>query len=315
MRRQALTYADRRQEECMRQIRRIYGDALETALKKQKRFFDKIEAIENGKYKPPQYYVQRGTVKKWRQGFVREALRQEQVIQGIMNVLNKAGDEAAALMTPYMVDIYRYNRAETVRLITDGMGKEYGVTPNFAMYDPKQVRALLADTQPPFSKIAYKNMGKNLVVRNRLQSEFAQAVILGEGVKKMRQRVQKCTGQLIWQARRVARTEFTRVQAQARYETAQEAFEMGVNVYNEWTPRLVNTRDTHEEMNGQKRMPGEPFESPSGALLMYPGDPSAPAAEVINCQCQLTTRVMRPNERLVGGEVVKALPSSERTAK
>ena len=56
-------------------------------------------------------------------------------------------------------------------------------------------------------------------------------------------------------------------------------------------------------------MPGEPFESPSGALLMYPVDPSAPAAEVINCQCQLTTRVMRPNERLVDGKVVQGLPS------
>lgn len=308
MKRDALWLGDRREEELLQEIRRIYTDALHTALEKQKRFFKKIEDIESGKYKPPQYYVQRGTVKKWRQGFVREALRQEQVIQGIMNVLNKAGKEASALMTPYLVDIYRYNREETVRMLQGEIQEGYGITPNFAMYDPRKIRILLEEKQPPFSKIAYKNMGKNIAVRHRLQSEFAQAVILGEGIVKMRRRVAKCTGQLIWQARRVARTERTRIQGQARWETAQEASDMGIGIYNEWIARMVNTRDTHAAMNGQKRMQGEPFQSPSGALLMYPGDPSAPPEEVINCQCQITSRVLLPGEKLVDEKVVKGLP-------
>lgn len=314
--RNALWLGDRREEELLKEIRTIYGRALETALKKQQRFFKKIEDIESGKYKPPQYYVQRGTVKKWRQGFVREALRQEQVIQGIMNVLNKAGKEASALMTPYLADIYRYNRDETVRILQGEVQDGYGITPNFAMYDPRQIRILLEEKQPPFSKIAYKNMGKNLAVRNRLQREFAQAIILGEGAVKMRRRVQKCTGQLIWQARRVARTERTRIQAQARYEAAQEAADMGIGIYNEWIARMVNTRDTHAAMNGQKRMQGEPFQSPSGALLMYPGDPtSALPEEVINCQCQITTRVLLPGEKLVDEKVVKGLPDGENGGK
>ena len=307
----ALTQGDRREAELMAEIRRIYGDALQTALEKQKRFFKKIEDIESGKYKPPQYYVQRGTVAKWRQGFVREALRQEQVIQGIMNVLNKAGKEASGLMTPYLADIYRYNREETVRLLSDAAVAEYGITPNFAMYDPKEIRILLTENQSPFSKIAYKNMGKNLAVRNRLKREFAKSIILGESAKKMRQRVSKCTGQLIWQAKRVAQTERTRVQSQARYETALEAREMGVGVYNEWHARFINTRDTHAAMDGQRRMLDDPFQSPSGALLMYPGDPTAPPEEVINCYCQITTRVLLPGEKLVGGEVIKGLPSGD----
>lgn len=304
----ALTLSDRREEELIREIRRIYTGALQTALEKQKRFFQKIEDIESGKYKPPQYYVQRGTVAKWRQGFVREALRQEQVIQGIMNVLNKAGKEASTLMTPYLSDIYRYNREETVRLLQEQVQDGYGVTPNFAMYDTRQIKVLLTENQSPFSKIAYKNMGKNVAIRRRLQREFAQAIILGEGAVKMRRRVAKCTGQMIWQARRVARTERTRIQSQARYMAAQEATDMGIGIYNEWTARMVNTRDTHEAMDGQKRMQGEPFNSPSGALLMYPGDPAAPAEEVINCQCQITSRVLLPGEKLVDGNVIKGLP-------
>jgi hypothetical protein len=38
-------------------------------------------------------------------------------------------------------------------------------------------------------------------------------------------------------------------------------------------------------MDGQERGLNEPFDSPSGAQLMYPGDPDAPAEEVINCRC------------------------------
>ena len=304
----ALMLGDRREQELMAEITRIYSGALEKALVKQQRFFKKIEDIESGKYKPPQYYVQRNEVARWRQGFVREALRQEQVIQHIMKVLNAAGKESAALMVPFLVDIYRYNRAETVDIVT-AAAQKMGVVPNFALYDVRKIKILLLDGQSPFSKIAYKNMGKNLIVRNRLQREFAQAIILGESPEKMRRRVQAVTKQCIWQARRVAQTERTRVQGQAKMESSMEAEEMGINVYNEWIARMRNTRDTHAALNGQKRLPGEPFESPSGALLRYPGDPSAPPEEVINCYCQLRTRVMMPGDRLVGGEVIKGLPS------
>jgi hypothetical protein len=55
-------------------------------------------------------------------------------------------------------------------------------------------------------------------------------------------------------------------------------------------------RDTHGSMNGQIRGAKEPFLSPSGAKLMYPGDRSAPAAEVINCRCVPLIRIKEPHE-------------------
>ncbi|MDB5724627.1 MAG: putative head morphosis protein, partial [Novosphingobium sp.] len=44
-------------------------------------------------------------------------------------------------------------------------------------------------------------------------------------------------------------------------------------------------RDTHRGMNHQTVGQNESFVSPSGARLRYPGDPLAPAAEIINCRC------------------------------
>ncbi|MBY0298997.1 MAG: phage head morphogenesis protein [Methylobacterium sp.] len=50
-------------------------------------------------------------------------------------------------------------------------------------------------------------------------------------------------------------------------------------------------RDTHRQMNGQTVRRGQPFVSPSGARLRYPGDPRAPASEIINCRCWREVRV------------------------
>lgn len=50
-------------------------------------------------------------------------------------------------------------------------------------------------------------------------------------------------------------------------------------------------RHTHAAMEGQEVGLDEPFLSPSGAQIMYPGDPNAPADEVINCRCVVETRI------------------------
>jgi hypothetical protein len=44
-------------------------------------------------------------------------------------------------------------------------------------------------------------------------------------------------------------------------------------------------RDTHVAMDGQVVQVDAPFISPSGARLMFPGDPNGPPEEVINCRC------------------------------
>lgn len=44
-------------------------------------------------------------------------------------------------------------------------------------------------------------------------------------------------------------------------------------------------RDTHKTMDGQVRPYGQDFTTGAGVALAYPGDPSGPAAETINCRC------------------------------
>lgn len=67
---------------------------------------------------------------------------------------------------------------------------------------------------------------------------------------------------------------------------------MGLTIVNEWSTRMVNSRDSHAALDGEKKPQGEPFHTIWGNDLLYPGDPSAPAREVINCHCVLVPDVV-----------------------
>ena len=290
----AIERSDAIEQATMTRVVEIYTGALRKALKSKKAFLQKIADVDSGKIKPPQYYVDRGEVDKWREGFVRELMRQNKVIDGIMEQLNAAGAEAAALIRDSMVDIYNANRQEATETLTLEAG-QMGVYATFAQYDKRQIAVLLQEQQSPFSKLAYENMGQNPAIRRRLQNELAQATILGESQRDIIKRIRKVTGQTVAQARRVAQTERTRVQSQARWQAGNEAEQMGLRVYNIWRTRMVRSRESHIALNGKAAMQGERF---PGSVLRYPGDPDGRAADVINCHCVLEPHILRRGYRV-----------------
>lgn len=299
------------EEQAMLRVREIYTAALRRALKKKKAFLQIVEAVRTGKKKPPAFYVNQGeeAVEKWKQGFLRELIRQERVIEDIIAELKAAGVEAADVIRGSMADIYQTNRAEAVQVISAAAGQA-GVNMSFAQFDNRQIAVILQENESPMSKIAYNNLGDNPAIRRALQNELAQSAILGEGQQKLIQRIKRVAlYDEIWQAKRVAQTERTRVQSEARWMAGEEAKAAGVGVYNTWSCAMIaphktkhgwskGSRETHIKIDGRKRMQGESFADSTDYLLRFPGDPSAPAREVINCHCVLVPDVLLPGETL-----------------
>lgn len=65
-------------------------------------------------------------------------------------------------------------------------------------------------------------------------------------------------------------------------------------IEKEWDSTGDNrVRESHREMDGQKRGFNDPFNAPSGAQLMFPHDTSlgAPAKETIRCRCYYAVRI------------------------
>jgi len=107
-------------------------------------------------------------------------------------------------------------------------------------------------------------------------------------------------------ARRIARTETT-----AAFNAGAESAYVEVGLTAKiWvaTPDDA-TRDTHLDAHGQCVGVGERF-SVGSSLMMFPGDPSGPAEEVINCRCTTVAamscdelaRISGPANRVIDGE-------------
>ena len=89
-----------------------------------------------------------------------------------------------------------------------------------------------------------------------------------------------------FQSERLVRTEAT---AAANFATSQSAATIfpPEQMQKEWIASFDDrTRSTHSEADGQIVMANDTF-FVGGSQMMFPGDPSAPAAEVINCRCSI----------------------------
>lgn len=141
---------------------------------------------------------------------------------------------------------------------------------------------------------------RNYLTRGRRDRRFDKTVIkaIETGQRIPAETVQSMTGR--YSARLVqlrgeviARTEGLPAIKAAKREAYQQLVDAGrvdaQSLVRTWhTIRDGRERDTHGAMNGQAvRGLDEPFRSPNGAMLRYPGDSSlgAGASETVSCRC------------------------------
>lgn len=290
----ALMASDALEKDLQKRIAEVYGDALKRAVRNNRLFLTNVKKLDARAAELEKGGWSSEKIEKWRKEEVLRLLRQQRLVQNITDEMNRAGIEIAPEIKSRMAEVYKVNSDMTYQRIN---GK---INADFALIPKKQIPIILDDAQPAFSKIAYRHLGQNKTIRAALQREMAQAAILGESQEKIIKRIQKVTGQAEYQARRVAQTERNRVQSQARADALHEAAQAGVIVTKKWSARMRNTRDSHAALNGVEIPENEKFRTIWGNELRYPGDPEAPAAEVINCHCVLIPDVKMPPENSAG---------------
>ena len=121
----------------------------------------------------------------------------------------------------------------------------------------------------------------------RAQASLRQGLADGETVEQIGRRLEADLQVSTSRARTIARTEGA---------AAMNAGTMtGVRALGPYAPRITvwvaamdsRTRDSHYLADGQRRIVSKAFDV-GGAKLKYPGDPTGPAGEVVNCRCTLT---------------------------
>ena len=288
----ALRASDELEKAIIQRIEQAYGKAALRSVRDLQGFFAEAKALE-AKTPPSAFRTQKQQA-QWRQRQMQKLLQKYQVESTVAKALRATGAALVPLVWDFLARVYQANARyvqETVRVKPK--------SDSFRTQQQREILATLQRAQAPFSKIAFKNLEQAPALIRRLQSEMRQAIMQGEGVEKLAKRIEAVMQNGAYNARRIAQTERTRVQSQARYEQMLKLSESGVPLKKKWLARMDNrTRDTHARLNGAV----EDLRTPFANGLLYPGDPKGPAKEVINCRCVLNV--------VVG--TAKALPAAQK---
>lgn len=157
---------------------------------------------------------------------------------------------------------------------------------NFSILDTKEIKGAILN---PLDNVGFIQREKNnmAVLINNLNSEIARGIIQGQGYKQIANNVNDRMNIGYNNSLRIVRTESHRVTEKATMDRVEEAKDKGVNIKKKWlATRGERTREAHSNANGQVREVNEAFDV-GGEKLMYPGDPSGSAGNVIHCRCTM----------------------------
>ena len=117
----------------------------------------------------------------------------------------------------------------------------------------------------------------------QLQKEFNKSIAEGETIKQLSDRIKGKYDEISeGRATVIARTE-TQVANQTGKFSAYKKANIPTKIWV-WAPGVKGgVRDWHMAMDGEER----PIDQPFSNGLMFPGDPSGGAEEVVNCQCSI----------------------------
>lgn len=144
---------------------------------------------------------------------------------------------------------------------------------------------------------------RNYLTRGRRDKRFDRTVVkaINEGRAVTSAEVDKMVGRysdglLQLRGEMLARTETMTALGTSRDHAIRQQIDGGKllvdDVHKVWrTAGDSRVRHTHRALSRQSVGVDDVFVSPSGAVLRYPGDPQAPASEIIGCRCHVQYRI------------------------
>ena len=161
-----------------------------------------------------------------------------------------------------------------------------GVPLCFPLDQEAMVRAIQLDSK--ISQGLYSRLGEDVsVLKKKISAQVSRGIATGSNWQQTAKQLAGITNIGFNNAVRIARTEGHRIQVQSGMDACHKARDNGADVVKQWDSTLdSSTRDSHVAVDGEVRELDEKFSNG----LMFPGDPSGGATEVVNCRCALLQR-------------------------
>lgn len=217
----------------------------------------------------------------WREAALSEATAREDLLARINYEILDADKLAREIVAGRTGEVFSANVAWGTWQIERGLGSTCTA---WTLYDQDTVARLLSenpDLYPVPDLDVQKAWRWNA---QHLQSTITQAAVSGASVEDIAKDLRRVMAMNVRDAVRVARTAMTGAENAGRVNAYQRAQAMGIELEQMWLSTLDGrTRPSHREIDGES----VPVSSKFSNGCRFPGDPSGPAEEVMNCRCTL----------------------------
>ena len=208
--------------------------------------------------------------------------RYQEALKGqIDGIMDKMHGKEYKVISDYLKECYEDGFIGTM---FDLQGQ--GVPLCFPLDQEAMVRAVQLDSK--ISQGLYSRLGEDVaLLKKKITAQISRGIATGMTFQQVARGLTAYTNIGYNNAVRIVRTEGHRIQVQGTMDACYKAREKGADVVKQWDATLDGkTRESHARVDGEIRELDEKFSNG----LMFPGDPSGGAAEVVNCRCALLQR-------------------------
>ena len=269
------------EEAAIKELEKQYARALKDITDKVKSFQADIDLLDQALSQDGLDDATKALLQSQKRSKVYQQNYQKALKGQVSGVLDKLHGDNYATIDKYLKSCYETGYIGTMYDIAG-----QGIPIIVPIDQAAAVKAILTD-----SKIVegyYSHLGVNYdKLKKTITQEISRGIASGLPYSDIARNINNVSGSGLSNAKRIARTEGHRIQQTSSRDAQYAAKKKGADVLKQWDAALDGrTRDSHARVDGEIRELDEEFSNG----LMFPGDPSGSAAEVINCRCTSNTR-------------------------
>lgn len=265
----------------LKELEKQYAAALKDIREKVKLFQADIDLLDQALSQDGLDETTRALLQSQKRSKIYQQNYQKALQGQVSGILDKMHGDTYATIDKYLNGCYETGYIGTMYDIA-GQGVPLVVPVDQAA----AVKAVLTDSK--VSNGLYVALGVDLAkLKKSIAQEISRGIASSLSYADIARNISSVSKAPLSRAKTIARTEGHRIQQTSSRDAQYAAKKKGADVLKQWDAALDGrTRDSHARVDGEIRELDEKFSNG----LMFPGDPSGGAAEVVNCRCTSNTR-------------------------
>lgn len=269
------------EEAAIKELEKQYTRALNDINAKVKQFQTDIDLLDEALSQDGLDEAARAQLQSQRRSKVYQQQYQKALKGQVSAIVDKMHGDNYATIDKYLHGCYETGYIGTMYDIT-----KQGIPIIAPIDQAAAVKAVLTDSK--VSEGYYNHLGVSYAkLKKTITQEISRGIASSLPYSTIARNINNVSQSGLNNAKRITRTEGHRIQQTSTRDAQLAAKAKGADVVKQWDAALDGrTRDSHRRVDGEVRELDEKFSNG----LMFPGDPSGPAAEVVNCRCTSDTR-------------------------